>query len=80
MYLKNKIIKRLFFLIVLDKKIIEDQKVFMNGNEIRKVLIYNLFPFVLIKINDNNSTIHKKLNTEIPTIKINILSWIRIVL
>ena len=78
MHLKDKIKKRLLALEILDRKIIEKQKNFLNNKEVGKVLIDGLFPFGLIMIKNNDYIISKELKTETATIKINVLNWIKI--
>jgi folate-binding protein YgfZ len=78
MYLKDKIKKRLLALEVLDGKIIEEQKIFLDNKEVGKILIDSLFPFALIMIKNNDYIISKELKTETATIKINVPNWIKI--
>jgi folate-binding protein YgfZ len=80
MYLKNKVNKKLFALEVIDGKIEEGQKITLNHEEIGKVLINELFPFGLIKINKENKDeiVNKNLKTETGSIKINIPKWMNI--
>lgn len=77
MHLKNKVNKRLFALQTINGKVKEGQKINLNNEEIGKVLIDNLFPFALIKINKDNKNliIDKELKTETASIKINIPNW-----
>jgi folate-binding protein YgfZ len=80
MHLKNKVNKRLFALQTISGKIKEGQKITLNNEEIGKVLIDDLFPFALIKINKDNKNlvISEELKTETASIKINIPNWIKI--
>lgn len=80
MHLKNKVNKRLFALQTINGKVKEGQKINLNNEEIGKVLIDNLFPFALIKINKDNKNliIDKELKTETASIKINIPNWMDI--
>jgi folate-binding Fe-S cluster repair protein YgfZ len=80
MHLKNKVNKRLFALQTISGKIKEGQKITLNNEEIGKVLIDDLFPFALIKINKENKNliICKELKTETAYIKINIPNWMTI--
>jgi len=80
MYLKNKVNKRLFALHAISGKVKEEQKITLNNEEIGKVLINDLFPFGLIKINKDNKNliIDKELKTETASIKINIPDWMLI--
>jgi folate-binding protein YgfZ len=78
MHLKNKVNKRLFALQTINGKVKVGQKITLDNEEIGKVLIDDLFPFALIKINKDNKTliINKELKTETATIKINTPYWI----
>ena len=80
MNLKNKVNKRLFALQIINGKIKEGQKITLNNEEIGKILIDDLFPFALIKINNENRNliIDKELKTETGFIKINIPKWLAI--
>jgi folate-binding protein YgfZ len=66
MHLKNKVNKRLFALQTINGKVIEGQKITLDNEEVGKVLIDDLFPFALIKINKENKNliIGKELKTE----------------
>ena len=77
MHLKNKVNKRLFALQTINGKVKEGQKITLDNEEIGKVLIDDLFPFALIKINKDNKNLiaHKELKTETASIKINIPNW-----
>ena len=80
MHLKNKVNKRLFALQTIGGKVKEEQKITLNNEEIGKVLINDLFPFGLIKINKDskNLIIGRELKTETASIKINIPDWMLI--
>ena len=80
MHLKNKVNKRLFALQTISGKVKEEQKITLNNEEIGKVLINDLFPFGLIKINKDskNLIIGQELKTETASIKINIYDWMLI--
>jgi folate-binding protein YgfZ len=77
MHLKNKVNKRLFALQIINGRVQEGQKINLDNKEIGKVLIDDLFPFALIKINKDNKNLiaNKELKTETASIKINIPSW-----
>jgi hypothetical protein len=77
MYLKNKVNKRLFALQTISGIVKEGQKITLDNEEIGKVLIDDLFPFALIKINRDNKNliINKELKTDTAIIKINIPNW-----
>lgn len=74
---KNKVNKRLFALQTISGIIKEGQKITLDNEEIGKVLIDDLFPFALIKINRDNKNliINKELKTDTAIIKINIPNW-----
>ncbi len=80
MYLKNKVNKRLFALQIIKGKVEKGQKITLGDEEIGKVLIDDLFPFALIKINkDNkNSIVNKELKTNTAFVKINVPNWMAI--
>jgi len=80
MHLKNKVNKRLFALQTISGKVKEEQKITLNNEDIGKVLINDLFPFGLIKINKDskNLIIGRELKTETASIKINIPDWMLI--
>ena len=77
MHLKNKVNKRLFALQIINGRVQEGQKINLDNEEIGKVLIDDLFPFALIKINKDNKNLiaSKELKTETASIKINIPNW-----
>jgi len=77
MHLKNKVNKKLFALQTINGKVKDGQKINLDNEEIGKVLIDDLFPFALIKINKDNKNLiaNKELKTETASIKINIPSW-----
>ena len=62
---------------MINGKVKEGQKITLNNEEIGKILIDDLFPFALIKINNENKNliIDKELKTETASIKINIPNW-----
>ena len=62
---------------MINGKVKEGQKITLNNDEIGKILIDDLFPFALIKINNENKNliIDKELKTETASIKINIPNW-----
>ena len=80
MYLKNKVNKRLFALQIIKGKVEKGQKITLGDEEIGKVLIDDLFPFALIKINKNNKNliINKELKTNTAFVKINVPNWMAI--
>ncbi len=77
MHLKNKVNKRLLAINCINGKIQEEQKIYFNNEEIGKILIDDLFPFALIKINKDNKNLitDHELKTETASIKINIPNW-----
>ena len=80
MYLKNKVNKRLFALQIINGKVEKGQKITLGDEEIGKVLIDDLFPFALIKINKDNKNliINKELKTNTAFVKINAPNWMAI--
>ena len=80
MYLKNKVNKRLFALQIINGKVEKGQKITLGNEEIGKVLIDDLFPFALIKINKDNKNliINKELKTNTAFVKINAPNWMAI--
>jgi folate-binding protein YgfZ len=80
MYLKNKVNKRLFALQIIKGKVEKGQKIILGDEEIGKVLIDDLFPFALIKINKDNKNliINKELKTNTAFVKINVPNWMAI--
>jgi folate-binding protein YgfZ len=77
MYLKNKVNKRLFALQIINGIVNKGQKITLNNEVIGKVLIDDLFPFALIKINKDNKNliVNKELKTDTALIKINTPNW-----
>ena len=77
MHLKNKVNKRLFALQTINGKVKEGQKINLDNEEIGKVLIDDLFPFALIKINKDNKNLitGRELKTDTASIKINVPNW-----
>jgi folate-binding protein YgfZ len=77
MYLKNKVNKRLFALQIINGKVQKGQKITIGNEEIGKVLIDDLFPFALIKINKTNKNIiiNNELKTASAIIKIQVPNW-----
>ena len=80
MYLKNKVNKRLFALQIINGKVEKGQKITLGDEDIGKVLIDDLFPFALIKINKDNKNliINKELKTNTAFVKINVPNWMAI--
>jgi folate-binding protein YgfZ len=80
MYLKNKVNKRLFALQIINGKVQKGQKITLGDEEIGKVLIDDLFPFALIKINKDNKNliVNKELKTDTAFVKINVPNWMAI--
>ena len=80
MYLKNKVNKRLFALQIIKGKVEKGQKITLGDEEIGKILIDDLFPFALIKINKDNKNliINKELKTNTAFVKINVPNWMAI--
>ena len=76
--LKNKLIKRLLPIEVMNGKITENEKIFSNEIEIGKVLIDGEYPFALIKFLDQNFDKDNIFKSENGTLKIFIPEWLKI--
>ena len=76
--LKNKLLKRLLPIEILDGKLDEDEKIYNNDIEIGKVLINEEYPFALIKYLDKNFDKNKIFNGKNGSFKIFIPEWLKI--
>jgi folate-binding protein YgfZ len=76
--LKNKLLKRLLPIEVINGKITENEKIFSNEIEIGKVLIDGEYPFALIKFLDQNFDKDNIFKSENGTLKIFIPEWLKI--
>ena len=76
--LKNKLLKRLLPIKIIEGQLSEDEKIFNNDIEIGKVLIDKNYPFALIKFLDKNFDKNKVYKLNNSTFKIIIPSWLKI--
>ena len=75
--LKNKLLKRLLPINIVNGELTEGESIYSNENEIGKVLIDNGFPFALIKYLDENFNGKSDFNTKKALIKIKLPDWIK---
>jgi folate-binding protein YgfZ len=75
--LKNKLSKRLLPINFVNGELTEGESIYYNENEIGKVLIYNYYPFALIKYLDENYIGKSDFNTKKASIKIKKPDWIK---
>jgi len=76
--LKNKLSKRLLPVKIIDGKLDEDEKVYSNDIEIGKILINEEYPFVLIKLSNENFNKDLILKCKNGSFKILIPEWLKI--
>ena len=76
--LKNKLLKRLFPIEIIDGKLNENDAIFANDTEIGKVLINGDYPFALIKFLDKNFDKNKIFKCKNGSIKVFIPDWLEI--
>ena len=76
--LKNKLLKRLLPIEIIDGKLTKDEKIYNNDVEIGKVLINKEYPFALIKFLDENFDRKQFFKSENATFKILIPEWLKI--
>ena len=76
--LKNKLLKRLLPIEIIDGKLSEDEKIYNNEVEIGKVLINGKYPFALIKYLDKNFNKNQTFKSSNGTFKIFIPKWLKI--
>ena len=74
--LKNKLLKRLFPINVINGKLYEGESIYNNEIEIGKVLIDNDYPFALIKFLDKNFDEKVDFKTKEASINIKKPDWI----
>ena len=74
--LKNKLTKRLLPINIINGKLHEGEGIFINENEIGKVLINNEYPFALIKFLDKNFDENAEFKTKEASIRIVKPNWI----
>ena len=75
--LKDKLLKKLLPIEVIEGSINVDDKVSINKTEIGKILISEKYPFGLIKFKDENFVFNKKLNCGSASIKILRPEWLK---
>ena len=75
--LKNKLLKRLLPINIVNGELTEGESIYYNENEIGKVLIDNGYPFALIKYLDENFNGKSDFNTKEASIKIKLPDWIK---
>ena len=75
--LKNKLLKRLLPINIVNGELTEGESIYSNENEIGKVLIDNGYPFALIKYLDENFNGKSDFNTKEASIKIKLPDWIK---
>ena len=76
--LKNKLSKRLLPIEVIEGKLSENEKIYNNDVEIGKILIYNDYPFGLIKYQDKNFDKNQTFKSNNGSFKIIIPDWLKI--
>ena len=76
--LKNKLLKRLLPIEIIDGKLSEDEKIYCNEVEIGKVLINEEYPFAIIKFSDKNFDKDQIFKCKNGTFKIFIPEWLKI--
>ena len=74
--LKNKLSKRLLPIDLIEGELNKDDVIYNKNYEIGKVLLYNKYPFALIKYLDDNFNQKNELQTKNAKFKIRIPSWI----
>ena len=76
--LKNKLLKRLLPIEIIDGKLTEDEKIYNNDVEIGKVLINKEYPFALIKFLDKDFDKKQIFKSDNASFKIFIPEWLKI--
>ena len=74
--LKNKLSKRLLPIDLIEGELNKDDVIYNKNYEIGKVLLYNKYPFALIKYLDDNFNQKNELQTKNAKFKIRIPSWL----
>ena len=75
--LKNKLLKRLLPINLVQGELTEGESIYQNEKEIGKVLIEKDYPFALIKYRDLNFSENADFNTKEASIKIDKPDWIK---
>ena len=76
--LKNKLLKRLLPIKIIEGKLSENEKIYNNDVEIGKILIYDDYPFGLIKYLDKNFDKNQTFKSNDGSFKIIIPDWLKI--
>ena len=76
--LKNKLLKRLLPIEIIDGKLTKNGKIYNNGVEIGKILISDDYPFGLIKYLDENFDKDQTFKSDNASFKIFIPQWLKI--
>ena len=76
--LKNKLSKRLLPIELVNGKLLKDEKIYNNNNEIGTILIDTKYPFALIKFLDKNFHKNQILKGKESSFIIRIPSWLKI--
>ncbi len=76
-HLRNKLIKRLLPIEIINGKLKEGDKILINDNEIGKVLIDSNYPFALVKYLNDNFDPNVEYKSENSILRINKPEWIK---
>ena len=76
-HLKNKLLKRLLPIEIINGKLKEGDKILINDQEIGKVLIDNSYPFALVKYLNDNFDPTAEYKSENSILRINKPEWIK---
>jgi len=76
-HLKNKLLKRLLPIEIINGKLKEGDKILINDQEIGKVLISNSYPFALVKYLNDNFDPNAEYKSENSILRINKPEWIK---
>ena len=76
-HLRNKLLKRLLPIEIINGKLKEGDKIFINDNEIGKVLIDSNYPFALVKYLNDNFDPNVEYKSENSILRINKPEWIK---
>ena len=76
--LKNKLSKRLLAIKIIEGKLFENEKIYINDVEIGKILISDDYPFGLIKYQDKNFDKNQIFKSNNGSFKIIIPEWLKI--
>ena len=76
-HLRNKLLKRLLPIEIINGKLKEGDKILINDNEIGKVLIDSNYPFALVKYLNDNFDPNAEYKSENSILRINKPEWIK---